>query len=111
MTEPAYLTSIKEALTGLDMAYFEAEAELPEEIKQEHAMMVRSAQVVDPWHALSWRYPHVSALDALAFISEMRAKAKGLSIRVSAESREADREANGQSKHDLSLGRMRRYPG
>lgn len=107
MSEPAWQSSIKDALADLDMAYLEAEAELPEEIKREHALMVMGGHVVDPWHVLEWRHQNIPALDALAFIAEFRAKAKGLQIRTEATSKEASRVANGQEKYDLRVGKHR----
>jgi hypothetical protein len=109
MSEPAFLTSIKEALSALDMAQVEAEAELPDEIKGEYQTMMQSRQVVDPYHALFWQHSRIPALDALAFISEMRAKARGLEIRTKAVRQENEREAQGLPRHDLSLGKMRQH--
>src|SRR5262249_2119723 len=108
MSERAFLASMKDALTALALAEIEAVAELPEEIKREHALLVRSGQVVCCWDALAFEHPENRAVDALSLISEFRAKVQGLEIRCQADERAAERVAQGLSAYDLTLRRVRR---
>lgn len=88
--EPAYLTSLKEVLRGLEIAAVEAEAELPEALVKEHWLLVQSRTTAACWAELERRYPEERALDALALISEIHLKLEGLLRRVESDTRTPD---------------------
>lgn len=88
--KPSFLFDIKEGLVYLAIAAENAEALLPEEIKQEHFALENSRQNVAPWHALSEKYPDNIALDALSVLEAFRAQVRGLQDRIGAAGREPD---------------------
>lgn len=108
MSERAFLASIKDALAILTQAEVEAEAELGEDIKAQYREMKRSRQIVKIWDSLSWSNPRNRAVWALSLISSFRAEHEQLRLAIEADEREQQREAQGLSRYDLHLGKMRR---
>lgn len=118
MVTPRYLETMKDlVLPALEIVRVEALAALPDELRWEQERLAKSRQFLDCWREAEEQYiarnrhPNgyiLSALGTLSLVAEFIAKMDGLGFELEAYEQEAQREANGEAKYDLQLGKVRR---
>jgi len=102
---PAYVESFKECLTKLDLAIFEAKAQIPDDIKIEHYAAIRTSP--GAWNKIY--HAHMSeSLTQPDLVKALFALKSGMEARIAISNVIDEAEQDGQPTLLPKIGRMRR---